>query len=92
MTAPSTRPRGQLDVVDDEFLGFSADQRSAQPNQVQKILSPGCIVVYKECQKNQALDSAIHCVDGCGEFMRRGASVICYVINIITTQISTFPN
>lgn len=60
----STRLRGQLD--DDELLGFSVDQRSAQQNPVH------CNVIYKECQKNQALDAASHCVDGCGEFMRRG--------------------
>lgn len=71
---PTTRLRGQLD--DDELLGFSVDQRPGQPNQVQKILSPACNVVYKECQKNQALDSAAHCVDGCGEFMRRGNTKI----------------
>ncbi|XP_024375488.2 zinc-finger homeodomain protein 7 [Physcomitrium patens] len=46
------------------------DQRSAQPNLQAK--SGTCTVVYKECQKNQALDTANHCVDGCGEFMRRG--------------------
>lgn len=66
---PSTRLRGQLD--EDELFGFSVDQRSGQPNLSHKIISP-CTVVYKECQKNQALDSASHCVDGCGEFMRRG--------------------
>ena len=64
----STRQRGQLD--DDELLGFSVDQRSAQQNPVPKVNSGN--VIYKECQKNQALDAANHCVDGCGEFMRRG--------------------
>ncbi|KAG0590772.1 hypothetical protein KC19_1G125300 [Ceratodon purpureus] len=59
---PCTRLQGQPD--DDELIGFSVDQRCGRQSLPVQI-SGSCNVIYKECQKNQALDAANSCVDGC---------------------------
>lgn len=56
------------------------DKMMSKPDRAWRALQTAPIrtaprVVYKECWKNQALDSVNHTIDGCGEFLPEGVIV-----------------